>query len=169
MQTPITTAFPRSGLFHKLNGWHCRFKHAASLLQSPFLLMVRLYWGWQFAQTGWGKLQHLSHVRGFFASIGIPAPSVMAPCIATLEFVGGILLIVGLASRIIGLLLALNMMTAYLTTEQPALHSILSDPGKFYNADPFTFLFAALIVLIFGAGAFSLDYLLFRRQRNLIR
>lgn len=156
----------RSALLHALNGWHCRFKAAASRLQSPFLLVIRLYWGWQFAQTGWGKLQHLSHVTGFFASIGIPAPSVAAPCIATLEFVGGLLLIVGLLNRIFGLLLTLNMITAYITTEQPALHSIFSDPGKFYNATPFTFLFASLIVLIFGAGAFSLDYALFRWRKN---
>ena len=156
----------RSGALHTLKGWHCRFKAAAARLQSPFLLVIRLYWGWQFAQTGWGKLQHLSHVRDFFASIGIPAPSVIAPCIATLEFVGGLLLIIGLFNRIVGLLLTLNMITAYLTTEQPALHSIFSDPGKFYNAAPFTFLFASLIVFIFGAGAFSLDYALFRRQKE---
>ena len=30
---------------------------AASSLQSPFLLAVRLYWGWQFMQTGWGKIR----------------------------------------------------------------------------------------------------------------
>lgn len=157
---------PHTGLLAILTGWHGRFKHTASRLQSPFLLVIRLYWGWQFAQTGWGKLQHLSHVTQFFASLGIPAPGVLAPCIATLEFVGGILLILGLASRIIGLLLTLNMITAYLTTEQTAIHSIFSDPGKFYNADPFTFLFVSLIVLVFGAGAFSLDFLLFRRKND---
>ena len=32
------------------------FDRSFSFLQSPFLLAVRLYWGWQFAQTGWGKL-----------------------------------------------------------------------------------------------------------------
>ena len=40
--------------------------------------------------------------------------------------------------------------------------SIFSDPGKFYVADPYTFLFASLMVLIFGAGLFSLDTLLAR-------
>jgi putative oxidoreductase len=39
------------------------------------------------------------------------------------------------------------------------LVSIFSDPGKFYVADPYTFLFASLMVLIFGAGLFSLDAL----------
>jgi putative oxidoreductase len=129
-------------------------------LRSPFLLFVRLYWGWQFMQTGWGKLHNLSHVTAFFASLGIPAPGVMAPFIALLEFFGGILLIAGLATRLIGLLLAGNTLVAYITADRMALTSILSDPGKFYVADPFTFLFASLLVFIFGAGIFSLDALI---------
>jgi len=151
-------------------GWlsylHCRFKYYAARLESPFLLLVRLYWGWQFAQTGWGKLHNLPHVREFFASLGIPAPGVMAPMIASLEFFGGILLIVGLATRLTGLLLACNMFVAYVTSDRQALSSFLSDPGKFYIADPFTFLFASLIALIFGAGFFSLDYFFSHRRKR---
>jgi putative oxidoreductase len=140
-----------------------RFGEIAKLLQSPLLLVVRLIWGWQFTLTGWGKLQHLSHLRDFFASLGIPAPGITAPAIATLEFVGGILLIVGLATRLTGLLLTCNMLTAYLTTERQALGTLFSnDPSKFYNADPFTFLMAALAMLAFGAGVFSLDYVIGR-------
>jgi putative oxidoreductase len=139
-----------------------RFCAATRLLRSPFLLFVRLYWGWQFAQTGWGKLHNLAHVKDFFSSLGIPAPGVMAPFISCLEFVGGILLIVGLGTRLIGLLLAGNMLVAYLSSDLPAFKSIFSDPGKFYVADPFTFLFASLIVFIFGAGLFSLDALIDR-------
>jgi len=108
-------------------------------------------------QTGWGKLHNLSHVTDFFSSLGIPAPGLMAPAISCLEFFGGILLIVGLATRVIGLLLAGNMLVAYITSDRVALTSIFSDPGKFYIADPFTFLFASLIAFIFGAGLFSLD------------
>jgi len=134
-----------------------RFCAATRLLRSPFLLFVRLYWGWQFAQTGWGKLHNLSHVKEFFGSLGIPAPGVMAPFVSCLEFFGGILLIVGLGTRLIGLMLAGNMLVAYITSDVMALKSIFSDPGKFYVADPFTFLFASLIAFIFGAGLFSLD------------
>src|SRR6202012_347844 len=125
---------------------YARFAAAASWLRSPFLLFVRLYWGWQFMQTGWGKLHNLSHVTQFFSSLGIPAPGLMAPAISCLEFFGGILLIIGLATRIIGLFLAGNMLVAYITSERMALTSIFSDPGKFYVADPFTFMFASLIV-----------------------
>jgi putative oxidoreductase len=86
--------------------------------------------------------------------------------IAGLEFFGGLLLILGLASRLTGLLLAANMVVAYWTADREALLSIFSDPGKFYIADPYTFLFASLMVLIFGAGLFSLDALFSRRSSD---
>jgi len=149
-----------------LGGLYRLFCATTHLLRSPFLLFVRIYWGWQFMQTGWGKLHNLSHVTEFFSSLGIPAPGVMAPAISCLEFFGGILLIVGLATRVIGLLLAGNMLVAYITSDRVALTSIFSDPGKFYIADPFTFLFASLIALIFGAGLFSLDAVLDRTWLN---
>ncbi|HLH07585.1 MAG TPA: DoxX family protein [Terriglobales bacterium] len=129
-------------------------------LQSPLLLLVRLYWGWQFLQTGWGKLQHIHKVIGFFTSLGIPAPALNAWFVSGLEFVGGILLIAGLGSRFISLLLTVDMFVAYLTADRAALASIISDPGKFYNADPYTFFFASLMILIFGPGRLALDYLL---------
>src|ERR1700759_1098900 len=156
----------RNQTLHRMRGWHCQFVRYADSLQSPFLLLVRLYWGWQFMTTGWGKLHNLPRVTEFFSSLGIPAPGFTAQAIATLEFLGGILLIVGLANRVIGLLLACKMCVAYLASDLEALKWIFSDPGKFYNADPFTFLMASLIVLIFGAGYFSLDYALSRRRSS---
>lgn len=137
-----------------------------SRLQSPFLLAVRLYWGWQFAQTGWGKLHNIARITAFFASLNIPSPAFNAHFIAGLEFFGGILLILGLGTRFIGLLMAANMFVAYWTADHEALVSIFSDPGKFYVADPFTFLFASVIVLIFGAGFLSLDHILGKRVKE---
>jgi putative oxidoreductase len=144
---------------------YARFTTLDSYLQSPFLLLVRLYWGWQFAQSGWGKLHHLDKVTDFFTNLNIPFPAVSAHFIAGLEFVGGILLILGLGSRLIALLLACNMLVAYWAGDREALFSIFSDPGKFYTADPYTFLFASIIILIFGAGLFSVDALLANRYR----
>ena len=144
---------------------YARFSALASYLQSPFLLAVRLYWGWQFAQSGWGRLHHISQATSFFVSLNLPFPEATVIAISTLEFVGGILLIIGLASRLTGLLLAGDMFVAYLTADRDALSSIFSDPGKFYGADPYTFLFASLIVLIFGAGLFSVDAWLSRRYQ----
>ena len=137
-----------------------RASAAVSRLRSPFLLAVRLYWGWQFLQTGWGKMHNIGKIVVFFASLNIPFPSVNAHFVAGLEFFGGILLILGLATRFTGFLLAGNMLVAYWTADHEALVSFFSDPGKFYAADPYTFLFASLIALIFGAGFFSVDALL---------
>jgi len=141
---------------------HKLFVQIANSLQSPFLLLVRLYWGLQFIQTGWGKLHNLAKVTDFFISLGIPFPHFTAAFVATVEFVGGMLLVLGLFSRITGLVLSVNLLVAYITADRDALLSFFSDPGKFYAADPFTFLFAALIVLIFGAGFLSFDTLLTR-------
>jgi putative oxidoreductase len=63
---------------------------------------------------------------------------------------------------LIALMLTVNLIVAYITADREALFSIFSDPDKFYAAAPYTFLVASLIVLIFGAGIFSLDALLNR-------
>lgn len=135
------------------------FVKAVSRAQSLFLLAVRLYWGWQLATNGWGKLHNLSGVTQFFASLGLPAPGPTAVFVASFELIGGILLAVGLFSRITALGIVLDMLVAYLTADREALLAFFSNPGKFYAADPYTFLFAALLVLIFGSGKFSLDAL----------
>jgi len=141
---------------------------ALSHLQSPLLLAVRLYWGWQFFQTGYGKLMHISKVIGFFTSLGIPFPAFNAYFVSSLECVGGVLLFLGLGSRVIALPLTIDMLVAYIAADREALSSIFSDPGKFYAADPYTFLFASLLILVFGPGKFSLDSALgyLRRKRT---
>jgi putative oxidoreductase len=94
-----------------------------------------------------------------------------------LEVCGGILLALGLGSRVIALLLARDMIGAYVFGDPEALKSVISDPGKFYksvisdpgkfyNADPFTFMFASLLVLIFGPGWISLDTAIARYRKK---
>lgn len=134
------------------------FERAVSRLQSPLLLVVRLYWGWQFFQTGLGKLMHISKVVDFFTSLGIPFPALNAYFVSSLEVVGGGLLFLGLGSRIIALPLAIDMLVAYIAADREALLSFFSDPGKFYAADPYTFLFASLLILVFGPGRISVDF-----------
>ena len=142
------------------------FVAAATRMQSPFLLAVRLYWGWQFLFTGWGKLHHLAGVITYFGSLGIPFPGLTAPLVACLEAGGGALLVLGLATRPVGLLLAGNMAVAFLSAEREALAAVFSDPDKFYAAAPYTFLFAAVIVTLFGPGALSLDQLVARFRKR---
>src|SRR5258707_3887855 len=149
--------------FLRLRALYQRFFEGVDfLLQSPFLLAVRLYWGWQLVQSGWGKLHQLQNVTEYFTTLNLPMPAQMAVAISCLEFFGGIFLAVGLLSRLTALALSVNMIMAYVTGDREALHSIFSDPDKFYAAAPYTFLVASLIVLIFGAGKLSLDALLNR-------
>jgi putative oxidoreductase len=139
------------------------FVNIADSLQSFFLLFVRLYWGWQFVVDGWGKLHNLPKVIEYFGSLGLPAPGPTALFVSILELVGGVLLALGLGGRLIALLLTVNMTMAYITGDREALLSIFSDPDKFSAAAPFTYLMASLIVLIFGPGRFSIDYLIERK------
>ncbi len=143
------------------------FERAVSYLQSPLLLAVRLYWGWQLAQSGWGKLHNLDNVAQYFASLNMPMPAKMAFFIACVEFFGGIFLALGLLSRLTALVLTVNMIMAYVIADREAFFSFFSDPDKFSAAAPFVFLVASLIVLIFGPGKISLDSALgyLRRRR----
>ena len=138
------------------------FFYYVSFGQSPFLLFVRLYWGYQLMESGWGKLHHLDKVTEFFTSLNLPMPAQTAVAISCLEFFGGIFLAIGLLSRLTSLALTINLLVAYLTADREALSSIFSDPDKFYAATPYTFLVASLIVLLFGPGKFAVDTLVNR-------
>lgn len=141
----------------KMKQLHDQFFGLFSYLQSPFLLVVRLYWGWQLAQSGWGKLHHLANVAEYFGTLSLPMPAQMAVFIACVEFFGGIFLALGLASRITGLVLTVNLTMAYVLGDREALLSFFSDPDKFVAAAPFAFLLVSLLVLIFGPGKISAD------------
>jgi putative oxidoreductase len=142
----------------------CEFLLAGSAaLQSPFLLLLRLYFFWQLFLTGKGKLANIGKVSEFFASLGIPLPTLNAYFVGSLECFGSLLLIIGLGSQPLALLIVISMVVAYLTADFEAVSSMFSDPDKFAKADPFPFLLAALIVLVFGAGRFSVDALIKRR------
>jgi putative oxidoreductase len=129
----------------------------ADHLRSPLLFAMRTYWGWQFAQTGWGKLMNLERTAAFFADLGIPLPKLNAAMAGGVECAGGALLVVGLGARLASVPLVATMAVAYLTADNEAVRAIFSDPEKFTSAAPFMFLLVALIVLAFGPGAFSLD------------
>jgi putative oxidoreductase len=133
-------------------------------LQSPLLLAVRLYWGWSFMQTGWGKLMNLERTTSFFASLELPAPKLNAIAAACTESIGGTLLALGLFARFASPALIVVMSVAYIAADREALFSIFSDPDKFTGADPFLFLFAAVLVFAFGPGKFSLDALVRKKE-----
>jgi putative oxidoreductase len=136
-----------------------------NMLQSPLLLTIRLYWGWQFVQDGWGKFTHLDKVTQFFSSLSLPAPGVTALMVALIELVGGTLFALGIASRLTSLVLFANMTMAYLSVpdDRTNFFHILSKPDDFYGATPYTYWFAALLILILGPGVFAVDWMIARR------
>jgi putative oxidoreductase len=141
------------------------FASMMARLQSPLLLAVRLYWGWQFAQDGWGKLTHLEKVTEFFASLNLPAPHMTAVMVGLIELCGGLLFALGIASRLTSLVLFVNMTVAYLSVpdDRTNFSHVFSKPEDFYGASPYTYWFAALLIIILGPGLFAVDTLLRRR------
>jgi len=81
---------------------------------------VRIAMGVIFVIAGWQKFQAgMDAVTGSFVKMGIPAPGVAAPFIAALELVGGALLILGIATRWLGLLFAIQFVVATFYVKLP--------------------------------------------------
>jgi putative oxidoreductase len=135
---------------------------AGNLTQLLLLLFFRINWGWLFFVTGKGKLLNHTQVVSFFNSLHLPAADTTAWFVAIIECFGGLLLILGLATRPVGLLLSINMIVAYLSVEEDRnkLLNFFGDQNSFFQADPFFFLLAALMAFAFGGGPFSLDAIL---------
>jgi putative oxidoreductase len=131
-------------------------------LKNPLLLAIRLYWGWQFATDGWGKLTHLDKVAEYFGGqLHLPAPAATALFVAIVEFSGGILFSAGIGSRLVSLVLFVNMTVAFLAAPDDRVNfsHIFSKPEDFYGASPYTYWFAALLIMILGPGLFAVDTL----------
>jgi putative oxidoreductase len=121
-------------------------------------LLTRLFLGWAFHVTGHGKLSDLGKVTAFFTDLGIPFPGANAAFIATLEFVGGLCLILGLGTRIFAALLSCSMIVALMTADKPAF--IEKFPADLSDVTPFVYLLFLIWLVLFGPGPVSLDYFL---------
>jgi putative oxidoreductase len=135
-------------------------------LQAPLLFVLRVFFFWQLFLTGKGKLLDIEKTAEFFGSLNIPMPLLSAYLAGATECFGGLLLVVGFASRLVAIPVAFTMIIAYLTADHEAVTNIFSDPDKFVEAAPFPFLLSALLVLAFGPGAFSIDALIKRFTRH---
>ncbi|MBY0553311.1 DoxX family protein [bacterium] len=116
-------------------------------------LILRLFVGLSMAFAhGLGKLPPSEQLVSGVESMGFPMPLVFAWAAALSEFLGGLLIVVGLYTRPAALFLGITMAVAAL---------------KVHGADPyqvkelaFFYLFACLTLLFQGAGHFSLDRIL---------
>ncbi len=136
----------------------------AGYLHDPLLLGIRLYWGWQFFNTGKGKLSNLEGTTEFFTELGLPFAKLNAIMAGSTECFGGLLLLIGLFSRVISVPLIATMTVAYLTAHLDVVKTIWSDSDSFVTAAPFLFMLASVIIFTFGPGKFSIDEVLRRRS-----
>jgi putative oxidoreductase len=129
--------------------------------QSYLLWFMRWAFGIQLLQAGLGKLFNIQTPTNYFTQLGIPFPAENAWLVSFTETFGGIFLALGLLSRLTCIPLTINFIVAYITTEQKGLGELLGfDSGDFTADAAFPFLATSVVVLIFGPGALSLDYLI---------
>ena len=136
---------------------------AASYCEPVATLLARLVFGQAFVVTGWGKLHDLDSVVAFFTELGIPLPGVQAPMVATIEFVGGLLLLLGLGTRVAALLLTSTMLVALATAHRGDFVPALTFAKSLADVTPFPFLVGLLWIIARGAGGLSVDGMLRRR------
>ena len=128
---------------------------APSAAPSFGLLVLRLVVGGIFAAHGAQKVFEytIPGTIGSFSGMGIPLPEIAAPLVAFLELIGGILLALGLFTRPVGVLLAVDMVVALIAVHLPA--------GLWVGEGGYEFVavlgVAALALAFTGAGRFSLD------------
>lgn len=127
-------------------------------------LLTRLLMGQAFYQTGGGKIENFANTVAFFTELGIPMPEANAFFVSRLEFWGGLLLIAGLATRLVALGLASTMVVALLTADRESFVDALRGAGDAGLTDvaPFVYLLFLLWLILAGPGAVSLDALVAR-------
>jgi putative oxidoreductase len=161
MQNPIST---NSLPFRA----YSKFALTADQLQSFVLLLLRLAWGWQLAESGYGHLTHIENTVKAFIRWDVPFPVLNVYISAYTELIGGSLLILGLATRLISVPLVFNFIVAIVAASRKDIADAFANKGfiagwdAITNDGAFPFLMLALIMLAFGPGRASVDHLLRR-------
>jgi putative oxidoreductase len=126
---------------------------AGSSTQSWGLTILRIVVGFVFLMHGYQKLFKMGFhgVGGMFAHWGIPLPFVFSVVVTLVEFVGGILLIAGIATRAAAALLVIDMLVAILVVHLK--HGFFAPMGVEL---PLTLLAASLCLVLAGGGMLSL-------------
>lgn len=114
-------------------------------------LLLRVILGLIFAVHGYPKLfGGFSQTAGFFESVGIRPAKFWVFVVGVVEFFGGIALILGFATQIVALLIAIDMLVA--------IWKVKFKMG-FVNGYEFDLLLliVALSLMLTGAGAYAID------------
>jgi len=121
-------------------------------------LLIRLFVGYFFFETGWAKAHDLDGFAHRFAEWGIPHPAFNAALSAYTEVIGGALTIIGLGTRIVSIPMIINMAVAIVAVNLKHV-SGLSD---FVELDEPLYALCYFWLMIDGPGCASLDYLIAR-------
>src|SRR4051812_39326927 len=134
-----------------------------STLTTIALTILRVVVGFVFVMHGWQKFEMgIPAIQSGFSQMGAPAAEITGVLVILLELVGGVMLIVGLLSRLIAALLTVEMLGAWIMVHTPQ--------GFFVNEGGFELVLvlaaASLTIALAGPGRLSLDYALFGRRRS---
>jgi putative oxidoreductase len=130
-------------------------------------LLARLTIACVFIESGWGKIHHIDKVIGFFASLGLPAPAFQAHLVAYTEFVAGLLILVGLATRLASIPLVIVMLVALRTAFADKLAgSAMEDFSALTGISEYLYIVLLVWLIIAGPGRVALDALVARKFRK---
>jgi putative oxidoreductase len=121
-------------------------------------LAVRITVGAVFMGTGWTKLHNLPAITKNFTAMGIPAPEILTPFVSGVEFVGGILLLVGLLTRFSAVPLMVVMVVAIISAQLGDVHSLTDLLGL--EEVSYFMMFAWLAIA--GPGPVSVDHFILK-------
>lgn len=129
--------------------------------QSVALGLIRMMVGLVFVVHGAQKIfvYHYAGVVGAFHQMGIPAPAISALLAMAAEFLGGLMLLSGLYTRLAAIPVGFVMLVAI---TQVHLHAGFFAQGGGFEY-PLTLLVANIALIVGGGGAFALDN--FRRRK----
>jgi putative oxidoreductase len=129
----------------------------------PFILRIGV--GLTFLFAGWPKL--VNPPVQYFASLGIPAPEIMAPFIGVVEAVGGLLILLGLGTRLVSILLICDMLVAIFAAKmggQQGLMTLGLPAGWNAVRIELMLLLGSLILLTTGPGRPSIEKNILKRE-----
>lgn len=121
-------------------------------------ILIRLLVGAVFLSEGIQKFLFPATLGvGRFLKIGIPAPHFFAPFVGVVEIVCGVLLIIGLLTRLAAIPLIIDISVAIITTKIPMLAT-----GGFWSMahearTDYCMLLGLVFLLLVGSGPFSID------------
>jgi len=122
------------------------------------VLLIRILVGWVFLSEGIQKFLFPVQLGvGRFEKIGIPAPQIMAPFVGVVEIVCGILLLIGLLTRLAAIPLLIDMAVAIPTTKIPLLAKNGIWAMLHEARVDFSMVLGLVFLLLTGAGTLSLD------------